>query len=198
MSSKPRKFTRQPGERRYRKLFVIAVEGTKTELEYFSALNKRKSEVQVKCIRSTHGTSPPQVLKRMKNHLRNEKLKFSDEAWIVIDRDQWTEEQLGLPYDWSQELTNYGFALSNPTFEYWLLLHFEGGTDITSSRNCKDRLKAHLPNYDKQIDESKFTLERINAAIHRAKLRDNPPCNDWPRNPGSTTVYRLIEKIIQV
>ena len=198
MPSKRRKFRRQLGERRYRKLIVIAVEGTKTELQYFSVLRDQQSVVQVKCIRSKHGTSPPQVLKRMKIYLQKEKIKSSDEAWIVTDKDQWTDEQLGLLYDWSQVRNNYGFALSNPKFEYWLLLHFEDGTDITSSRSCGNRLKEHLPSYDKQIDESKFTLERINAAIHRAKLRDNPPCNDWPRNFGSTTVYRLIEKIIQV
>jgi hypothetical protein len=78
MPPKRRKFQRPLGERRYRKLFVIAVEGVKTEPQYF--------------------------------------------------------------------------ALSNPKFEYWLLLHFNDGTGIASSRDCSDRLKRHLPGYDKGID----------------------------------------------
>ena len=96
---------------------------------------------------------------------------------------------------WSQKKKNYGFALSNPKFEYWLLLHFERGTGIGSSRECSDRLKRHLPNYDKSIDTRKFTPDRIKKAIDRAKARDNPPCADWPRTFGNTTVYKLVEKI---
>ncbi len=34
----------------------------------------------------------------------------------------------------------------------------------------------------------------IADAIKRAKRKDNPPCEKWPQNTG-TTVYRLVEKI---
>ena len=88
------------------------------------------------------------------------------------------------------------FALSNPNFEYWLLLHFENGARIASSRDCNDRLKRHLPRYDKGIDASMITRERIEEAIRRAKLRDNPPCADWPRATAGTTVYKLVENIL--
>ena len=40
-------------------------------------------------------------------------------------------------------------------------------------------------------------LDQIDDAIRRAKKRDYPPCSDWPRSPGQTTVYRLIENILQ-
>ena len=88
--------------------------------------------------------------------------------------------------------------LSNPKFEYWLLLHFEEGTGITSSRDCSDRLKRHLPAYDKGIDARTITPERIDEAIRRARRQDNPPCRDWPRALGGTTVYRLVENILHV
>lgn len=61
----------------------------------------------------------------MSDHLESEGLKSSDEAWLVVDKDQWTEEQLRQLHQWSLQQANYGFALSNPKFEYWLLLHFE-------------------------------------------------------------------------
>lgn len=193
-----RKFQRPLGERRYRKLFVIAVEGTKTEPQYFALLNDHQSVVRVNCLKSSRDNSPPQVLKRMEDYLRQEGLRSSDEAWLVVDRDQWTEEQLGQLCVWAKENNNYGFALSNPKFEYWLLLHFEDGKGISSSRDCSERLKRHLPSYDKGINAHRLARNQIEEAIRRAKLRDTPPCTDWPRALGSTTVYRLVKNILQV
>jgi hypothetical protein len=191
-----RKFQRPLGQRRYRKLFVIAVEGAKTEPQYFATLNNQQSVIRVNCLKGKHDSSPPQVLRRMQDHLKKEALKKSDEAWLVVDKDQWTNGQLAQLNGWSQAANNYGFALSNPKFEYWLLLHFEDGTGIASSQDCSDRLKRHLPDYDKGIDPRKFPRQTIDEAIRRAKQRDNPPCPDWPRSIGGTTVYRLVENIL--
>jgi hypothetical protein len=132
----------------------------------------------------------------MEHHLRQEKLLSTDEAWLVVDKDQWSDEQLADLHAWAQNGDNHGFALSNPKFEYWLLLHFEDGRGIASSRDCSDRLKRHIPGYDKRIDPREITPQRIEDAIRRAKQRDDPPCADWPRALGSTTVYRLVEKIL--
>ena len=198
MPPKRRRFQRPLGERRYRKLFVIAVEGVKTEPQYFAIFNDQQSVIRVNCLKGSHDSSPPQVLKRMEDHLRQEELRSSDEAWLVVDKDQWTDEQLDQLHAWAQARDNYGFVLSNPKFEYWLLLHFEDGTGIASSRDCSDRLKRHLPGYDKGIDARKITRDRIDEAIRRARLRDNPPCADWPRALGGTTVYKLVENILQV
>ena len=200
MSSRRRRFGgRRRSERQYRKLFVIAVEGAKTERQYFAILKSRHrhSVVQVELLRGKHDSSPSGVLKRMENRLRQEQLKASDEAWLVIDRDQWPNRQLVELHAWSQGRGNYGFALSNPKFEYWLLLHFEDGTDIRTSRQCSDRLRRHIPSYDKGINIDEITPNGIENAIRRAKARDKPPCVDWPRAPGGTTVYKLIENIIQ-
>jgi hypothetical protein len=84
--------------------------------------------------------------------------------------------------------------LSNPKFEYWLLLHFEDGNGVGTSRECTDRLIAHLPNYQKGSVDTRKLLAGVNDAVERAKRRDNPKCVDWPKMTG-TTVYRLVEKI---
>ena len=103
MPPKTRKFQRPLGKRRYRKLFVIAVEGRKTEPQYFSIFNNEHSVIQVNCLKSRGASSPPQVLKRMKNYLKQQGLRPSDEAWLVVDKDQWTDEQLTQLYTWAQE-----------------------------------------------------------------------------------------------
>jgi hypothetical protein len=188
----PRKFTRSSGQRAYRKLFLIATEGKETEPQYFSLFNNREATIQVKCLKSGNDSAPPHVLKRIKQWLNEHTFRDADEAWLVVDKDQWTDEQLMQLHDWSLNKKNYGFSLSNPKFEYWLLLHFEDGP----AHRCSERLKQYLPNYNKSIDRQKFTPARICDAIHRAKQRDTPPCADWPRIIGATTVYRLVEKLL--
>lgn len=189
-----RSFARPTGQQAYRKLFLIAAEGSKTEPQYFSLFNNRHATIQIKCLKGGHGSSPPQVLKRMKTWLQENSLKDSDEAWLVVDKDQWTDQQIMQLYTWSQSKMNYGFALSNPKFEYWLLLHFEDGKGVYSSEQCSERLRRHLPDYDKEIDLRKISPDKIGEAVGRAKERDK--ATDWPRAVG-TTVYILVEKLIQ-
>jgi hypothetical protein len=196
VAAQRRRFQRPLGERRYKKLFLVAAEGTKTEPIYFGIFTDNASIVRVSYLKGKNGSSPPQVLKRMTEYLNSEGLKSTDEAWLVVDKDQWTEEQLMQLHQWSLQQQNFGFALSNPKFEYWLLLHFEDGSGITSSRDCTERLKRWIPDYDKGFDARKIGHLQIVDAIRRAKKRDHPPCEDWPRNLGVTTVYRLIERIL--
>jgi hypothetical protein len=58
MPSKRRLFQRPTGQRRYRKVFVIAVEGTKTEPQYFSLFNSPGSFVWINCLKGHKGSSP--------------------------------------------------------------------------------------------------------------------------------------------
>ena len=197
MPRKRRTFERPLGERRYKKLFVISVEGSKTEPQYFAIFNQPDSIVFVKCLkRKSTDSSPNKVLKRMEGYLRKESLKKTDEAWIVVDKDDWNEDQLRDLLQWvKKRVNNHKLALSNPNFEYWLLLHFEDGKGIASSQECLTRLKRHLPNYKKNIDGKKFTSGLITQAISRAKLRDVNRINDLPQK-WSTDVYKLAERIL--
>lgn len=196
MPKKQHTFHRPLGERRYKKLFIVSVEGSKTEPQYFAIFNQPQSIVLVKCLKRPAGESAPiQVLKKMESYLRKESLKKTDEAWLVVDKDAWTEDQLRELLKWAKHGENHGFALSNPNFEYWLLLHFEDGKGIANSKECLMRLKRYLPNYNKEIDSKKITLEFITKAISRAKQRDTDRADDLPQI-WSTTVYKLIERII--
>jgi len=195
MARQGRNFKRPLGQRRYKKLFVLATEGVKTEPQYFNFFNNDKTVIHVKCLKGNSDSAPIHVLKRMQKYLKEFSLKKSDEAWLVVDKDRWTDEQLTQLHTWSQEQENRGFALTNPKFEYWLLLHFEDGNGISNSRQCSDRLKQHLPGYDKNIDFNKIK-DGIQDAVTRARQKDNPPCADWPRSTG-TTVYKLVIALSQ-
>ena len=188
-----RSFRRPRDERRYKRMFVLSTEGTITEPQYFSMFNNDTTVLHVKILKN-RGSAPPKVLKELKIYLKENELRPGDEAWLVVDKDRWTDIQLNTLHNWSIKNDQYGLAVSNPKFEYWLLLHFEDGNGIRSSRDCSDKLKRHLPNYDKGIQPEKLR-PYISDAISRAESKDRPTCTDWPHNTG-TTIYRLVKALI--
>ena len=197
MAAHRKRFTRPLGERRYRRLFIIATEGAVTEPQYFQLFNSLCPDVHVEWAPDrSHDSAPQQVLQRMRAYLKANTLQKSDEAWLVVDRDKWPDAQLLPLHQWSQEHAQYGLAVSNPRFEYWLLLHFEDGARVASASDCANRWKVRCPDGGKCIDARRFSEERIRQAVCRARKRDTPPCADWPRAIG-TTVYRLVERLLR-
>jgi hypothetical protein len=192
-----RPLKRSLGQKSYRKMFFVAVEGKKTEPQYFDILKKILPNICIKCVQGGNKTSPIQILNTLKKFMQGEKFLKTDEAWIVIDKDSWTEEQLFTVWKWSQEDPRNGLAVSNPKFEYWLLQHFEEGNNISGSNECSKRLNKYIPNYDKGVKEVQITIASVEEAISRARRRDIPPCEDWPRNTG-TTVYRLVMRMLNL
>ncbi len=188
-----RKFTRRIAQRRYRTMFVLSTEGTHTEPQYFTMFNDDNTAVHVKVIKH-RGSAPESVLREMKRYLGEASLQATDAAWIIVDKDRWSNGQLQLLHLWAQTDNRYGLAVSNPMFEYWLLLHFEDGNGIHSARECTTSLRRYLKGYDKNL-QSRMLRQRVQDAIARAERRDSPPCSDWPRGTG-TTVYRLVQDLV--
>ncbi len=198
---------RKTKTRKLKKVFVIATEGEKTEKCYFehvqSIIPSNNPDIIIDVKPSPNGLSAPNhVLERIQKFLtdqENKTLTKGDEAWIVIDRDKWRDDQIKPCYDWSKLSKEYGFALSNPLFEFWLLLHFFllDYTNPTSDGVLQE-LKKHIPGYNKNLKRCclvSLSKERIQIAIDNAKKLDTPPCKDWPKKPGST-IYHLVENIL--
>jgi hypothetical protein len=194
MSKKRRSFKRPTPFLSYRKLFLIATEGAETEPIYFDMFNSPQATIHVRLLPAKkHDTSPPQVLKRAEDFAREIGIRKDDEVWIVIDRDQWTEQQLhGVCL--GCRTSAFALAVSNPKFEYWLLLHFEDGGGVSGSLDCTQRLMRHLSHFSKTHLEVEKVKPGIPDAIRRGEEKDRPPCEDWPRTNGST-VYRLVKKL---
>jgi len=196
MALKHDRHKRRLGTLRYRVLFLLSVEGAVTEQQYFNMFSSDDSIIRIECINKNNRSSPKEVLKAIKKCLTKIDLKKDDEAWLIIDKDHWPEEHIKELFEWTKEEENYHFALSNPCFEYWLLLHFENPTGKINKNSCSARLKRYLPDYDKNILAHKFSDEKINAAISRAETQLSSQHVDWPTTTG-TTVYRLIKHINQ-
>jgi len=194
-----RRLNRVSGIRETRPIFLIATEGRRTEPNYLNLKLFKPPETSVitRLLPTRSSSSPIAVLKRMQKYVRDCELREKDELWLVIDKNQWRVEDLDALFDWTKLDDNRNLAVSNPKFEYWLLLHFEDGTGVRNPSECSDRLKHHCPNFSKNsIPVRRITKEKVQDAIRRARLKDSPPCEKWPVVYG-TTVYRMVERIVR-
>lgn len=177
--------------------FVIAMEGDSTELDYFSNLQKYCPLITIKSIRSKHHSSPKNVLRKMKEFLRSHPLQGQDQAWIVVDRDQWPEVQLFEVKKWADSHPKHGLALRNPNFEFWLLLHFEHFKGSITPKVCNERLERYLLDYDKSLNDRDFPLTAIHQAVQRAQAIQRFE-HEWPNQSGLTTVFNLVSEILRL
>jgi hypothetical protein len=190
-----RQFRRVSKQLSYRRIFVIGVEGAVTEPAYFAIIRSLAvAVVKIECV-SGKQSDPLHVLEKLKDKIKQCDLKKSDQAWLVVDKDHWEDKHLQKLHLWSKSDSRHGFALSNPMFEYWLLLHFEDGAKVKTAADCLRRLKNYRPDYEKEIHGSKITKDMIELAVKRAKKRDASSNHPWPKETG-TTVYKLVEEIL--
>lgn len=186
-----------PTLRKIKKKYLIFAEGCVTEPEYFRKINSLTSDrIEVSCIlQKGKGLDPNSILKSIASEIKKRTLLPNDEIWAVLDRDEWTEDQLNALVNWAKRHRGRFIGMSNPKFEYWLLLHFEKPKKTLTEKGCTAALKRHLPNYDKHI-RVEISIDHIRQAISRAKELDQPPCKYFPDQNGST-VYRLLESIFR-
>lgn len=205
LSSKGRK----SGKRSYHKLFIVIVEG-ETEEQYFKQeifRNKR-----IKLVSSIGKNSDPESLIRAADvKTRKERLIQDDQVWIVLDRDEQgnrksKREKLRKVVDWQVKDDSRGIAFSSPQFEYWLLLHYEKGTGVTTKKDCLEKLKRyHNGRYEKNVQFS-YSREEIYQACEHSKERlsqlgisaTNMRETIDTDHSGYSTVHVLVQRVLEV
>ncbi len=197
------------------KLIIIAAEGTNTEKKYFDDLAEAYAalNIHVKVLdRIDAGSDPKTVLKMLDSFRRQYSLRLGyDELWLVIDVDRWHKRHLSEVGSLCFQ-KKYGYAVSNPCFELWILLHLKSLDEYQAkilqefrenkrpnSKHPRTRLELELVNllgsYSKgNPDTSKF-LKNVEVAIERAKALDKHLEHRWTNDLG-TRVYRIAEKIV--
>lgn len=168
---------------------------------------------------------PLQLVKRIddfkaKNEVRYQfSLHPEDEFWVVTDVDEnWSATVLdrssGKTYldEWKEavrrcEENGYGYAISNPNFELWLLLHHDNPTDedrqCAVTDTCPYQKNSHFRKRletlgvplrkRKHIVPEHYTRDCVRKAIERAHAL-HVPADPFPK-ALATTVYRLVEDI---
>lgn len=177
-------------KREIKKRLLIVCGGARTEKDYFEALKDhyRTSTVTVKVRTDTR--SPLHVVQTAADLFDNAKDDF-DECWAVFDVDEFDV----LPSITLAGRRNVRLAISNPCFEYWLLLHFcDHAGHLAEYKSVKEKIKSHVPNYDKAGIKITDYLGGVDAAICRAERRDE---NQAPpgKNPN-TAVWRIATQMV--
>ncbi len=197
MGKTRKRFQRVKPEKRYKKVFHIFTEGKATEPLYFEMLRQKFSDSFVINIYSSKNrTSASQLLKLANNQLKKERPKKGDMLWIVLDTDRNKREELQELFNWCNENKYCHVALSKPSFEYWLLLHFDPGDKVKGQDDCLTRLKKHLPNYSKNYLDEKRLWPQTSMALTNAKSK-YAHCNDWFTDNHSM-VFQLVEKFFEI
>ena len=175
---------------------MIATDGKETERLYFKAIKDKNSEVIIKILKGQVGKNAPKVVYgRAKKYAKKNRIRKSDEVWLIIDKNSLSDAQLNQLSSICCE-SDYFLAVSNPCFELWLVLHFEKPKSerVDNATKCRHRLKKYLPNYTKNHVETEKLLPHTPKAINNAKQYANEN-ETWPTNTG-THIYKLVEKLI--
>ncbi len=114
-----------------------------------------------------------------------------DEVWCVVDVDD---------FDLDKAVTTarrlrINLAISNPCFEFWLLLHFEAcSAPLTCYGDVAKRLVKHVPGVSKTALRFADYESGVESAVTRARKQNGEPGAEHGSNP-STGVWALVEKI---
>ena len=130
---------------------------------------------------------------------------IEDEVWIVIDRDyqRGNEKADALFYETLKVAEESGIcvAYSDDAFELWFLLHYEAVTKSMLAKDLLQRLKVHIPNYEKPargICQKLMMHNKVHQAIKRAdRILKTSKAGHLTTNP-STTAHLLVRKILDV
>lgn len=181
----------------YRTTIYIVAEGSVTEPRYFKhyrTLLGDQQRVAIKSISSGYKGAPYYLAKTV-NRIIGEDNNTPKLIWIVADQDQWSTNQLQKLTDLSIKHKDVHIAISNPSFELWLLLHYEDGQSLKSNTDLGERLKKYLGENYKTLVGFRPTMDYIQQAISRAETTDVPQCTNHHVRFGITTVYRVIKSV---
>ena len=172
---------RKRGRRASYDRVLIVSEGSKTEPNYFREIRAahRLHTANVEVQPSNLGTAPIQVVKYAQalfengDRHKNIQRRAFEKVYAVFDRDNHDSylDALNLAASLDGKLMNdikqpvvFQAIASVPSFELWLLLHFE---DIQSPLHrdvVMRRLKLHISGYDKGAGNA-FSVTRKHVAI---------------------------------
>jgi len=208
-------------EKEPQKVIIISCEGSNTEPEYFETIKHKLYKdisvlLEIEIVpKKSHASDPKSIVCNLDEYIE-EKYGYQgehDEMWVVLDREKVQSRKKNIleMIPICQE-KNYHIAITNPLFEFWLLMHI---TDIrtynyidlynnekvnTVRRFIDKELSNKLTNgYNKQknkFNKNIVTKENILRAIEQEKNFEREVENIID-NLGSN-VGSLVSKILNI
>ncbi len=183
--------------------FLIVVEGKATEPAYLDGVKlKLKRKAAAVVVRHGDHTDPVgivnEAIKLRDGHAANPNKEPYDQVWVVFDREtQNHPRRKQVPA--AQELATANdirVALSIPSFEFWLLLHFDYSTkSFDDCAAVKKALKKFIKDYEKSDLPLDDLLARVATAMkHATQCHRHWKAADGDRNP-STHMDELLREL---
>ena len=191
----PKSFDSIPSQIR-KKRILVSTEGMRTEPQYFEHLNKLYGAPIVEPIPRDSKSAPKHVLEAMKVFVSENKVVGNIELWILVDIDDHPVVQFEDIHAWCVKNPEYQFAISNPCFELWLILHHENKNSFKDHKECKSYFKSNYGNRRNIPRYDWLNFSDVKSAYDRAKQLDTTDASGWPIESGCTTVYRVVENYI--
>jgi hypothetical protein len=194
---------------------LIVSEGTKTEPNYFLEIRSeyRLHSANVEVHPSALGTQPIQVVEYAQTLFEQGDLskgiqpRAFEHVFAVFDRDDHptfynaiskAEALDGKLRNDLRKPVSFAAIPSRPSFEFWLLLHFEDVRHLMHRDEVIRRLRTHLPEYEKGYDYAfANTRSALPTASARAKILATPE-NRLNDDEPYTTIYELIEVLVKL
>jgi hypothetical protein len=166
---------------------LIVSEGSKTEPNYFSEIRAayRLHTASVEIRPCELGSAPIQVVQHARDLFergdrhKNIQPRAFEQVYAVFDRDDHESyfNALRLAESLDSRLKNdakhfirFKAIASVPSFELWLLLHYEDIQAPLHRDQVMQRLKQHIPEYEKGAGRAfATTRERVDIATQRAE-----------------------------
>jgi hypothetical protein len=176
--------------------FIIVAEGERED-EYFHYFNGKNQRIKVEIVdRGKNVSAPKHFLERLKK-AKDEGTwipKNNDAVWFVLDIDRWQRESIEELISRCKKDKTLNIAISNPSFEIWLLHHL-----LINLDEIKGDLKQEL---HKQAQIKGFDAYNVavfcpllETALNNAKQNDTNPAHPFP-NDKQTKVYHLAEQLL--
>ncbi|MFC3867483.1 RloB family protein [Helicobacter equorum] len=184
-------------ERETNEVILIVCEGEKTEINYLKQLKDffRLSNVRINII-SSKKSNPLQIVTFAKGKHKDHSYS---KVYCVFDKDTHSTFDEAL-----EKCKKYNFEaiVSNPCFEFWILLHFTYTTANfhTDNKNSpcdkliSNYLKTHIKDYSKSYKSFAQLIEdKFNQAIENA-IKANKEAEDNNYTSPYTFMYKLASK----
>jgi hypothetical protein len=193
----PRSYARDIGVKLPRKNIFIICEGSRTEPTYFKSLKEkyRLPTIQIEIIPGGKSrTAPDNMIDETPSILChydwNPKI---DELWCVFDTDFKDKAEIRKVKEKASK-KNIKLAITNPGFEYWLLLHhIKTDRVFNSNEELFNKLLEEIPDYNKSTFDFSKILSLTNTALANVSALRSQNVDDWQDNANpSTDVDQLV------
>jgi RloB-like protein len=158
-----------------------------TEKQYLDGLRRHFRDSPVRLVVRPEVGAPSQLVEHAAKLWQRDKDGF-DEVWCVFDVDEFGDD-IATAVTIARR-AKILLAISNPCFEFWLLLHFCDHTAwLNGAAAAKTKLCGHLAGYDKTKLDFAIVASGVAEAIGRGR-RLTESGRTHADNP-STTMWRL-------